>query len=238
VDDVAMVNAGLILFGDENQEDGKHSFGSRSMLVDHEREHGISGLVTLIGVRATMARGMAESALDLVQAKLGRERETSKTAWTPIFGGGVSDFEGLVTEIGRQCNTAVAGPVLRCLGHNYGSAYKEVLAFAGRDGEGLSTLGSSTTLKAEAIHAVRKEMAQKLADVVFRRTDLGTAGDPGEDALADCASIVAAELGWDRSRMERELEEVRSFLAGRGRSRNFQSTVLPGLQRQTIHQEI
>jgi hypothetical protein len=34
---------------------------------------------------------------------------------------------------------------------------------------------------------IRRVMAQKLSDVVFHRTDLGTSGHPGEDALAACA---------------------------------------------------
>jgi glycerol-3-phosphate dehydrogenase len=44
--------------------------------------------------------------------------------------------------------------------------------------------------------------------VVFRRTDLGTAGHPGEPALRGCAALMAAELGWDASRVQRELAEV------------------------------
>ena len=64
-------------------------------------------------------------------------------------------------------------------------------------------------IKAQVIHAVRKEMALKLADVVFRRTGLGTIGNPGDEALQVCANIMANELGWDGRRLQQELNEVR-----------------------------
>jgi glycerol-3-phosphate dehydrogenase len=86
-----------------------------------------------------------------------------------------------------------------------------VVAQAPRLGE---TIGTSQTLKAEVIYAVRAEMAAKLADCVFRRTDLGTAGDPGASALRTCAELMAGELGWSRERIESELAEVQSRFPG------------------------
>jgi glycerol-3-phosphate dehydrogenase len=65
-------------------------------------------------------------------------------------------------------------------------------------------------LRAEVVHAAREEMVETLADVVFRRTDLGTAGHPGDDALRECAALAAEELGWDDGRAARELADVRS----------------------------
>lgn len=53
------------------------------------------------------------------------------------------------------------------------------------------------------------EMAQKLTDVVQRRTELGAAGLPDEASLHACVDLMGAELGWDQARKERELEEVR-----------------------------
>ena len=34
-------------------------------------------------------------------------------------------------------------------------------------------------------------------------------GDPGTSELAECADLVGAQLGWDASRREREIREVR-----------------------------
>ncbi len=46
------------------------SFGKRSLLIDHSKEHSIEGIITLIGVRATIARGMAEKAVGLNWGKI------------------------------------------------------------------------------------------------------------------------------------------------------------------------
>jgi glycerol-3-phosphate dehydrogenase len=52
-------------------------------------------------------------------------------------------------------------------------------------------------------------MAVKLADCVFRRTELGTAGDPGYEALETCARLMGRELGWSADRIGVELADVR-----------------------------
>jgi glycerol-3-phosphate dehydrogenase len=54
----------------------------------------------------------------------------------------------------------------------------------------------------------RWEMAQKLSDVVLRRTELGAAGPPAVATLRRCAQVMAAELGWTQARIEREIDEV------------------------------
>jgi glycerol-3-phosphate dehydrogenase len=105
---------------------------------------------------------------------------------------------------------------VRHLVFNYGSAYGEVLKYLdGLPGMGERLSDRTRVLKAEVLHAVREEMAEKFSDVVFRRTELGVLGDPGEVALSVCAAIMADELGWDEVRVEQELQEVHAmFSAG------------------------
>jgi glycerol-3-phosphate dehydrogenase len=77
-------------------------------------------------------------------------------------------------------------------------------------------LPGQQTSAADVLRGVRTEMAQTLADLVFRRTPLGTFGHPGREALAACAALAAGELGWDAARREREIalveEEYRRLL--------------------------
>ena len=51
-------------------------------------------------------------------------------------------------------------------------------------------------------------MAQKLGDVVFRRTGMGSAGNPGDDALIFAAQTMGRKVNWNQSKMEKELAEV------------------------------
>jgi glycerol-3-phosphate dehydrogenase len=77
-------------------------------------------------------------------------------------------------------------------------------------------VANTKVLRAEIIHAVREEMAEKLGDVVFRRTDLGTGCHPGEDALQECARLMASESGWDEDRAKKETDEVRKHFLRHG----------------------
>jgi glycerol-3-phosphate dehydrogenase len=52
--------------------------------------------------------------------------------------------------------------------------------------------------------AVHDEMALHLADVVLRRTDLGTAAAPAEADLARVIPVMARELDWDAAAIEAE----------------------------------
>jgi glycerol-3-phosphate dehydrogenase len=61
------------------------------------------------------------------------------------------------------------------------------------------------------LYAVRHEMAQKLSDVVFRRTWLGGGVYPGETHLRECVAVMCRELGWDGVRARIEVEEVNTL---------------------------
>jgi glycerol-3-phosphate dehydrogenase len=201
VDDVTLWNTGLVSFGSH--------YGKRSRVIDHAREHGLDGLITIIGVRYTTARGAAATAVDLVCQKLGRHAPRSLTDTTPIYGGAIESVDDLMREAVQRRPPPVNQTVMEALVRNYGSAYGEVLKHLGQDGSWAQTLGTSMVIGAEVIHAVREEMAHTLSDVVFRRTDLGTAGHPGDAALQACAALMASQLGWDQERVGTELEAVR-----------------------------
>lgn len=215
MDDVALVHAGLLPIEGDALVGANVSFGKRAHVVDNARVNGVDGLVTAVCNRYTTARGVAERAVDLAFQKLDMAPPPSRSAETPLHGGCVPTFAGLVREIAQTAGADRLRPdVVEQLAHNHGSAYGDVLQLA-RETPSLGvTIGASGTLAAEVIHAIRNEMAQKLADCVFRRTDLGTAGHPGDAALADCAALMAEELGWNTARRELELAEVRTRFPG------------------------
>ena len=103
------------------------------------------------------------------------------------------------------------------LARDHGSAYGEVLRLARERPELGVTIGGTDILRAEVVHAARSEMVCKLSDAVFGRTGIATAGDPGGAELEECADLVAAQLGWDSARRERELREVRDRIPFRRR---------------------
>ncbi|MDX1541980.1 MAG: glycerol-3-phosphate dehydrogenase C-terminal domain-containing protein, partial [Geminicoccaceae bacterium] len=189
------------------------SYGKRSILIDHEQTDGVPGLVSLIGVRYTMARGDAARAIDLVSRRLGRPARARGER--PVFGGDLeAGFEAAVAALQRDPRVPLDEPTARALAHNHGSAAGEVLALAAAAPELARPLAGSPVLAAEVVHAVRREMALSLGDVAFRRTDLATTGAPPLEALYEAATLMARELGWTRSRILAETGRVRERLAG------------------------
>ncbi|MFL5491139.1 MAG: glycerol-3-phosphate dehydrogenase C-terminal domain-containing protein, partial [Gemmatimonadales bacterium] len=69
----------------------------------------------------------------------------------------------------------------------------------GTDGEGTAS---------EIRRAVHEEMAVKLGDIVFRRSNLGNSGRPDRAAVTRAARLAGAELGWDTMRQGAEVDEV------------------------------
>jgi glycerol-3-phosphate dehydrogenase len=62
--------------------------------------------------------------------------------------------------------------------------------------------------RADIIHAIREEMALKLSDIVFRRSHLGTLPMVSRITLEQMSHVAGAELGWNASRQEAEVEDV------------------------------
>src|SRR5262249_30355572 len=146
--------------------------------------------------------------------KLGKAGR-STTDRMPLDGGTFERFDELVTQIARAAQGSLGDEIVTALAHNYGSAYGRVLALASERADLNRPIAGSTTLRAEVVNAVRDEMATRLSDVVFRRTDLASGGHPGAAALAEAADLVAHELRWDERRRSEELATVeRRFLFG------------------------
>ncbi len=210
LDEVSLWNAGLVLFGENRPGTTDLSYGKRSVIIDHSKHGEAEGLITLVGVRYTTARGVAEKVINLVFNKIGKKPPVCKTAVTPIHGGEIGPYDEFFRSSMEQRPPEVREDVMNSLLYSYGSDYKAVLSYIRTDPRWAEPLGHTTVIGAEVLNAVRNEMAQKLGDVVFRRTDLGTGVYPGHEALNRCSEIMAGELGWDAHRAKMEIEEVRN----------------------------
>jgi glycerol-3-phosphate dehydrogenase len=213
-EEVSLTQCGLVLFGENTAGASDLSYGKRSLLVDHERVDGQRGLLTLVGVRYTTARAEADRAVRAVCRKLGRLAPPSPTASKAVHGGDIPHFEDLESDALAARPEGVSEEGIRALLRNHGSEYSRVLAQAESDPDLLRSIPGSHTLRAEVVHAVRAEMAMHLGDVVFGRTDLGTMGHPGSEALEMTTQLMAAELGWDASRCRKEIELANAAFPG------------------------
>lgn len=219
LDEISLINTGLTLFGEEgNQSSDTISFGKRSILTDHGQTHNIDGLVTIIGVRATTARGIASKAINLIAHKLNAPNKISDTENTTIYGGDIESVDAEVQKILQQHGSHISARQANSLAANYGSQWPKVIAYAAQDSSLYAPIGDSATLKAEVIHAVREEMALRLSDVVFRRTDMGTGQLPDQEQLETCARLMANDLKWDQETVNNEIKSIKNTFHTVGRN--------------------
>lgn len=203
IDDVALVHSGLLPARSVSARTGEPEIDKHFRIVDHAPD-GAAALLSVVGVKYTTARDVAERAVDFLFRSWQRRPPRSISAERPLPGGDIgADFEAYRTaELARS---GAARPAIDRLIRNYGARYGEVLRHREPAGEDPTEL---SLLRAEVRHAVREEMALTLADVVLRRSDLGSAGHPGREVLSAAARFAAEELGWSRERAAEEVAAV------------------------------
>lgn len=216
-DEVSFVHKGFLPM------DGIHTKTGEVRLTPHYRIHNhckeLKGLISVIGVKYTTARDVSQKSINLVFRILGYKPTDSISDRTPLMGGEIDQFKQFLSESMGQLSGFFSSGVAKHLIYNYGSGYRQICRII-EDEPNMEkpVTGSSEVLSAEVVHGIREEMAVKLADVVLRRTDLGSAGYPGDKAIQHCADIMAKELKWNRSKRKSEIDEVKAVYSQAKRS--------------------
>ena len=206
--------------------DGAGAVAPSATSREHRLVEGPGGLLTIAGGKLTTYRLMAREVVDRVAARLsaldGRPRAARpRTDRLPLPGGETADLEGLVkaaTERGARESTA------RYLVGAYGSEAAAVLNVVDRDRAlGQPIVVGRPEVWAEVTHAVEREMALRLPDMLIRRLHLFYATrDQALSAAGVVADRMAAALGWDAARRDAELSDYEKQVA---RSRAFAEEV-------------
>lgn len=210
-EDVIYANCGLVPFGDGRTAAGELSFGKESRYIDH-RVHGVEGLVTLIGIRYTTARGDSARALDLLLQQMPQAPGRAPTERVPLAGGDIGDVAALQASARRDVGASVPTVILEAWSRNYGTEYRALAALAEESPSQRERLGRTFTMVAEITYAVRREMAMRLQDVVLRRTELGSGAHPGEPAIWQAARCMQELMGWTDQQRMAEIADTESVL--------------------------
>ncbi|MEP6546168.1 MAG: FAD-dependent oxidoreductase [Gammaproteobacteria bacterium] len=209
-EEVIYTNCGLVPFGDSRTADGELSFGKESRYLDH-RDQGIAGLVTLIGIRYTTARSDSARALDLLLEQMPNAPPRAATEGVPLAGGDIPDFASLRAAARRDTAERISDATLEAWLRNYGTEYRLLADLTRAPAQALA-VGGSATVVAEVTHAVQREMAVRLQDVILRRTNLGSGAHPGEASLAQTAAVMQPLAGWSDERRRTELAATEAVL--------------------------
>jgi glycerol-3-phosphate dehydrogenase len=192
------------------------------------REHEVldiaPGLIAIAGGKLTTYRLMAEQVVDRAVAKLGRVLERCRTETTPLPGAAdaraISDVEALAKRIARESRLEL--DVARHLVHSYGLRAREVLALAREPGlpEG-RLVPDLPFVWAEVVWGARRELAERLDDVLRRRMLVFLKDrDQGLSIAPRVADVLARELAWDDERKALELSRYEKLVAA---SRSFRA---------------
>ncbi len=174
---------------------------SSGRTADLSRRHrvtvGDSGLITVTGGKLTTYRQMAEDTVDEVLGQL-RRRARCRTRRLVLLGG-----EGFRPPSREHADARLMG--------RYGTETAEIKALIAFD-PGLAgpLVPGLRVVRAEAVYAVRSEMATTLDDVLVRRTRAHLEDRAACLAAADdVARLLAAELDWNDDEIQRQVAAYR-----------------------------
>jgi glycerol-3-phosphate dehydrogenase len=183
----------------------------------HEVRHSDSGLITINGGKLTTYRRMAADTVSAVDGLLG-ERRRSRTKRLPLLGAEGFEPPPPTNEPSRHAHLA----------GRYGTEAAMVEALVDDDPQlGEPLVPGLPYLRAEAVHAVRHEMARTLDDVLSRRTRARLLARDDSAAVADdVAALLAPELGWDDAERARQVKEYRAAVAAERDAAHLPETAL------------
>ena len=171
---------------------------SSGRTADLSRHHALhtsdSGVISITGGKLTTYREMAQDTVDAVAKQLGVSTACS-TQKLPLLGA-------------KGHRPQPVGTPAAHLAGRYGSLVAEVQTLVTTEPSlGQPLVPGMPYLRAEAVYAVRHEMALTLDDVLTRRTRARLHDRAATLAAAPAvAELLAAELGWDAAEMQRQLD--------------------------------
>ena len=191
--------------------------------ADLSRRHKVAvsdrGMVSITGGKLTTYRKMAADGVDVVVCRLGKGTRRSPTRKLAIRGAA-----------GAGGVTGAEQPLLDHLVGRYGGEATAILDLLRVEPDLARPLVAGLPyLRAEAVYAVRHEMARTLADVLSRRTRaLLRARDATADAADEVARLIAPDLGWGEEQIAAEVAAFRMAVEHERESGNLPETALPG----------
>jgi glycerol-3-phosphate dehydrogenase len=190
-------------------EEGKSASAvSREHKVIPEGEAGT--FLSITGTKLTCYRSLAEKAVDRVGRLLGRP-VPCRTHALALDG---SDGDGTigvrvwadVADLSRR--TGLDPEQIQNIIETYGQRYTAVLRIAERAPELKERLcKSNPDIRAQLLYAGEYELTETLRDFLLHRTGIGTSSCLGKDCCEQIAKWMGELRGWDRGRIDREIQD-------------------------------
>jgi glycerol-3-phosphate dehydrogenase len=163
----------------------------RARVVDHA-PFGAPAVFSVISVKYTTARRVAEEAVDAVFERLGHSPRASDTATALLPGAPTGSVQELLASARTTAGAWVAPDVLEHLARMYGADYDRPLACRHEVADwDRRVVPGEPVIVAQLVHAVRHEMACTVEDLLDRRTELGARGFSSDEARVVAGHVIA-----------------------------------------------
>lgn len=206
-----------------SREDIIHAYGGLRPLVDDQTKgsyetsrkyevydnavDGIGGMITVEGGKYTTSRSLAREVLRMISEKLNRTLADSVSDNLYLSGCEIRDMKQFM--IRQHLNYKdFSRNTVEYVSRNYGTESQVVFRIARSNPRFAEVVTHDGEILAEVVYAIQYESAKTLTDIMFRRTGIGTLGNPGKAVIEKIATLAAGMLGWSEKRKEEEIASL------------------------------
>lgn len=182
-----------------------------TIITDHSDSVGLQGLRSVVGVKYTTANQVADR---LIRTMTHQPLQTRVNNFDNAKSLNIDEKQGFGTGIDGQSisdklhTLGLEQQTIDYLQSQYRPEFGSLLNYLKISEHRKRLTHDRPNIEAEIHYFVAEEMAQTLSDVVFRRSDLGTAGFPGNTAIRNCAAVMARACDWSENRIQQELDST------------------------------
>jgi glycerol-3-phosphate dehydrogenase len=176
-------------------------------ILNHDSE-GLSGLISVLGVKLTSYRLAAKDLVDLVSKKLGRSSRCTTAVENLPGGKGITEYSiFLSAQVPKLSAYGFDEVQTSYLLGNYGARVEMLLELVEQE-KALSKriCPSNPQILAEITLAVRSEFALTVSDFMMRRAPIVFMDCRGLDCVETVSEFMGKELGWNKIHIQNEAE--------------------------------
>jgi len=206
-----------------SREDIIHAYGGLRPLVDDQTKgsyetsrkyevydnaaDGIGGMITVEGGKYTTSRSLAREVLKMISEKLKKTLADSVSENLYLSGCEIRDMKQFM--IRQHLNYKdFSRNTVEYVSRNYGTESQVVFRLARSNPRFAEVVTHDGEILAEVVYAIQYESAKTLTDIMFRRTGIGTLGNPGQAVIEKIATLAAGMMGWSEKRKEEEIASL------------------------------
>jgi len=206
-----------------SREDIIHAYGGLRPLVDDQTKgsyetsrkyevydnaaDGIGGMITVEGGKYTTSRSLAREVLKMISEKLNKTLADSVSENLYLSGCEIRDMKQFM--IRQHLNYKdFSRNTVEYVSRNYGTESQVVFRLARSNPRFAEVVTHDGEILAEVVYAIQYESAKTLTDIMFRRTGIGTLGNPGQAVIEKIATLAAGMMGWSEKRKEEEIASL------------------------------